>query len=175
MQKFKPSEMKLDEESIKKFIEQFLADELKPDLLSEEVPEDWDQKSVKTLVGKNFNEVVNNPEKTTLVMFYAPWCGHCKKLEPMWDELGEKYKDLKNVTIAKMDSTKNEIEHFKIRAFPTVKIFLKDVTKSKDYNGERTVDGIIKFIESGGMDGGAVDIDDDTYDDEEETTGHDEL
>jgi len=175
MQKFKPSEMKLDEESIKKFIEQFLADELKPDLLSEEVPEDWDKKSVKTLVGKNFNEVVNNPEKTTLVMFYAPWCGHCKKLEPMWDELGEKYKDLKNVTIAKMDSTKNEIEHFKIRAFPTVKIFLKDVTKSKDYNGERTVDGIIKFIESGGMDGGAVDIDDDTYDDEEETTGHDEL
>merc|ERR1712061_293594 len=82
MQKFKNPDLKLEEEPIKLFIEQFLAGELKPDLLSEDVPEDWDHKPVKVLVGKNFNQVVNDSGKNTLVKFYAPWCGHCKKLQP---------------------------------------------------------------------------------------------
>jgi len=175
MQRFKSQDLVLDEENIKVFIEKYLAGELKPELLSEDIPEDWDHKPVKVLVGKNFNQVVNSTEKNTLVMFYAPWCGHCKKLEPLWEELAEKYKESVDVVIAKMDATKNELEHIRVRAFPTVKLFLNQVDHAKDYNGERTVDGIVRFIESKGMDGGAVDIDDDTYDDEEDEKVHDEL
>lgn len=37
-----------------------------------------------------FDEIVNNPEKDVLVEFYAPWCSHCKNLEPTYTELGEK-------------------------------------------------------------------------------------
>lgn len=43
-------------------------------------------------MAKNFKDIVEQ-DKDVLVEFYAPWCGHCKKLAPVWDELGEKASD----------------------------------------------------------------------------------
>lgn len=66
------------------------AGEIEPYLKSEAVPESND-KPVKIAVAKNFDDIViNNKEKDVFIEFYAPWCGHCKKLSPIWDELGEK-------------------------------------------------------------------------------------
>ena len=43
-----------------------------------------------------------------LIEFYAPWCGHCKKLTPIYDELGAKLAD-EDVEIVKMDATANDV------------------------------------------------------------------
>ena len=53
----------------------------------------------------------------------APWCGHCKKLAPIWDELAEKFEGAKDVVIAKVDSTLNELEEVSVQGFPTLKMF----------------------------------------------------
>lgn len=156
MAKYKPENSELSEENIKTFVDKFLKGELKQHLLSEDIPEDWDKNPVKVLVSHNFDEVVFNKDKDVLVEFYAPWCGHCKQLAPIYDQLGEKYKDSDTVVIAKMDATANELEHTKITSFPTLKFYRKGDNQVIDYNGERTLEGFVKFIDAGGVETSGV-------------------
>jgi protein disulfide-isomerase A1 len=41
--------------------------------------------------------------------YYAPWCGHCKKLAPIYDELATTLSVVDNLVVAKMDATANEV------------------------------------------------------------------
>jgi len=175
MSKFRPASTELSDANIRAFVASYLAGELKPHLMSEDIPEDWDKEGVKTLVGKNFHEVALDSAKDVLVEFYAPWCGHCKQLTPIWDKLGEKYLEHESIVIAKMDSTANELEDIKVQGFPTIKLFQKETNKVIDYNGERTLDGFVKFLESGGVHGAAAEGDEDEEEEDEDDLGHDEL
>jgi len=147
MAKYKPANDAIESANVKSFVADFLEGKLKQHLMTEEIPEDWDKEGVKVLVGKNFHDVAMNPEKDVLVEFYAPWCGHCKQLVPIWDKLGEKYKDHESIVIAKMDSTANELEEVKVQGFPTIKLFKKGTNEIVDYNGDRTEEGFSKFLE----------------------------
>lgn len=149
MAKYKPDNAAIDGDNIRAFVKEFLAGNLKQHLMSDEIPEDWDATGVKTLVGKNFADVAMNADKDVLVEFYAPWCGHCKQLVPIWDKLGEKYKDHESIVIAKIDSTANELEDIKVQGFPTIKLIKKGTNEIVDYNGERTLDGFVAFLEGG--------------------------
>ncbi|CAH1377773.1 hypothetical protein MTP99_019188 [Tenebrio molitor] len=133
-------------EALDQFVKELLDDKLEPYLKTEPIPEDNDG-PVKIAVATNFDEVVTNNEKDTLIEFYAPWCGHCKKLAPVYDELGEKLKD-EAVAIVKMDATANDVPpNFDVRGFPTLYWAPKD---SKDnpvrYEGGRELDDFIKYI-----------------------------
>lgn len=58
------------------------------------------------------------------VEFYAPWCGHCKRLAPIWEQLGhELAEDLPDVRVAKLDATRfpNVASALGIHGFPSIK------------------------------------------------------
>lgn len=155
MAKYKPQSADLSEENIAKFVGDFVKGELKQHYLSQELPEDWDSKPVKVLVASNFEKIAMDTSKDVLVEFYAPWCGHCKQLAPIYDQLAENLKDKSDVVIAKIDATANELENTKISSFPTITFYPKDKSKVVEYNGERTLEGLTKFVESGGQYGRA--------------------
>jgi len=74
--------------------------------------------------------------------------------------LGEKFKDSETVVVAKMDATANELEHTKITSFPTIKLYKKGDNAIIDYNGERTLEGFTKFLESGGLEDASAGVPD---------------
>uniref|UniRef100_A0A1B6EMG6 Protein disulfide-isomerase n=1 Tax=Cuerna arida TaxID=1464854 RepID=A0A1B6EMG6_9HEMI len=133
-------------ENFEKFLNDFKNGNLEPYLKSEPVPED-NSGPVKVAVAKNFDEVVTDNGKDTLIEFYAPWCGHCKKLAPVWDELGDKMKN-EDVEIVKMDASNNDVPGpYEVRGFPTLYWASKDSKSSPvRYEGGRELNDFIKYI-----------------------------
>lgn len=133
-------------DGVKEFVRDFKSGSLQPFLKSEPVPAE-NNEPVKVLVGKNFNELVLDNDNDVLVEFYAPWCGHCKKLAPIWDELAADLKDVKGLTIAKMDATANEVDGVEIRGYPTIKFYPKGQKSAPvDYDGGRELDGFKTWL-----------------------------
>lgn len=103
---------------------------------------------VKVVVTDSMDRMIFNSGKFVLLEIYAPWCGHCKSLEPIYKELAEKLLPFQDkITIAKMDGTKNEHEILKIKGFPTILLYRPDDKKFKDYEGQRTIEGFMTFLQ----------------------------
>ena len=143
-------EGEINEKNILQFVEDWENKKLKPHLKTAEEPKE-NNGDVFVVVGKTFEKEVINNDKDVMLLFYAPWCGHCKALHPKYEEVAKKLKE-KNpkLVLAKIDATENEVESVNISGFPTVK-FYPGNKKDKaplDYNGDRSVDDIIKFIKT---------------------------
>lgn len=149
--KYRPDTEDWTAEELGQFVQDVMDGKRRELYASEDIPEDWDSKPVKVLVGKNFDRVALEPTKAVFVKFYAPWCGFCKDLAPTWEALGEEYKDSKDVIIAELDATANEIQGHRIKIFPTMKFFPKGNTEAIEFqNINTTLERLIKFVENGG-------------------------
>lgn len=132
-------------DQVAEFITKYENGDLAKFLKSEDIPEDNDD-AVKVVVGKNFDDIVGK-DSDVLLEFYAPWCGHCKALEPKYKELATELKDVKGLVIAKCDATANEMDGINISGFPTIKYFPQGSTTPIEYDGEREIEGFKKFLE----------------------------
>ncbi|KAM4718422.1 protein disulfide-isomerase A4 [Anableps anableps] len=148
--KFAMEPEEFDSEVLREFVVAFKKGKLQPIIKSQPVPKN-NKGPVKVVVAKTFDEIVMDTQKDVLIEFYAPWCGHCKKLEPDYLALGKKYKSEKNLVIAKMDATANDVpnDSYKVEGFPTIYFAPSNSKQSpvKLEGGDRTVEGLSKFVE----------------------------
>eukprot|EP00921_Rhytidocystis_pertsovi_P007345 GHVQ01012267.1.p1 GENE.GHVQ01012267.1~~GHVQ01012267.1.p1 ORF type:complete len:461 (+),score=58.35 GHVQ01012267.1:297-1679(+) len=140
-------------DSVRDFLQKFLDGGLKPSFRSEPIPQYPTELAgkVASIVSNNFKEFISeeHKDKFIFVEFFAPWCGHCRKMEPILKEVAKRLVNVKNVVIAKFDSTRNELSNFSIDGYPTFILFHGQATQDDgvaQYQGERTVERIIKWI-----------------------------
>lgn len=101
------------------------------------------------LIPSNFDEVVLKSGKPTLVEFFAPWCGHCKNLAPVYEELALAFESSKDkVQIAKVDADaeKSLGKRFGVQGFPTLKWFDGKSDTPEDYKSGRDIESLTNFI-----------------------------
>ena len=106
------------------------------------------QSAVLDLIPANFDKIAIGG-KPALVEFFAPWCGHCKTLAPVYEELAKNFEFAKDkVAIAKVDadSEKSLGKRFGVQGFPTIKYFDGKSEKPEDYNGGRDLESLSEFI-----------------------------
>ena len=105
---------------------------------------------IAVLTEDNFQGVIDD-NKFVLVKFYAPWCGHCKKMKPEYIAASELYVGEEaetEVVFADVDATENGAlaSQFGVTGYPSLKFFVNGV--AIDYAGGRDEEGIIDWIEA---------------------------
>lgn len=101
---------------------------------------------VNHLTDENFKSSLKK-KKHTLVMFYAPWCGHCKAAKPEYTAAAELFDTDKKVSFAALDCTKfNSLcKKHDVSGFPTFIYFNYGKTPFP-YQGPRSQEGFVEFM-----------------------------
>lgn len=144
-QKYLKANLVSDE--IAPWLKEYKEGKVPPFKKSEPIPEANDE-PVKVVVADSLDELVTKSEKNVFLEFYAPWCGHCQKLAPILEEVAISYQSDADVVIAKLDATANDIpsDTYDVKGFPTI-YFRSATGKLVQYDGGRTKQDIIDFIE----------------------------
>ncbi|XP_055904063.1 protein disulfide-isomerase A5 [Eupeodes corollae] len=110
----------------------------------------WDEEEsdVEHLKDETFKSFLKK-KKHALVMFYAPWCGHCKKAKPEFMAAAAEFREDPRVALAAVDCTKHAAvcSVYEVRGYPTFKYF-SYLKTNIDYNGGRSESDFIKFMKN---------------------------
>lgn len=106
--------------------------------------------AVVSLTTKSFEEQVLNSKEPWIIKFYAPWCGHCKRLAPTWNKLSRSLKEAGSSTqVAKVDCTvhRRVCSRFGVNGYPS--LFYINNGNVYKYKGGRSLPAFLDFVESG--------------------------
>ena len=91
-------------------------------------------------------------DSKTFALFYAPWCGHCKRIMPEWEKLKAMYKDKgADIQVIRVDCDKHPdlAKRFDVSSYPTLYFLprgLNDPRSKVYYDGPRSVDDFHSFV-----------------------------
>ena len=102
--------------------------------------------SVIQLNKDNFDTEVIKSNNLWLILFYAPWCGHCKAFHPQFEKLAKSTKGLFKIGAVNCEEERDLAGKYKIDGFPTVLFFGEDKTKTEEYEGDRKADKIVEYL-----------------------------
>lgn len=96
----------------------------------------------------NFDKIVKDPSKNVFVLFYAPWCGHCNRMKPEWNNLAQDFPVSGTTLIARInaDEHKKIAAKYNVNGFPTIIFFSKNDKNGVQYDGDRSVKAFKKYI-----------------------------
>lgn len=97
----------------------------------------YSRTKVVSLNDGNFHSEVVSSDDMWFVEFYAPWCGHCQALKPIWIDLADNLDG--KVKVGAVDCTNNEqtCREFGVQGYPTIKFFGANKDRPEAYQGER--------------------------------------
>lgn len=101
--------------------------------------------SVLNVTSENYESEVLKSEKTVLIDFYADWCGPCKMMSPIIDEIAEEMKETVKVGKINVDENQNLAMEYGVMSIPTV-IILKNGEVQKTFIGVTDKEKIIEFL-----------------------------
>lgn len=171
-----PQSQTVDAKNVGEFVGKFVKGEIAASIKSQPVPTSQDE-PVYNVVADTFEDVIlKETKKDIFLELYASWCGHCKcsivikvamtmcgayltcldhtgkRLAPIWETLGEKFVNSKDdIMIAKMDANENDIPPaagFRVQGFPTIKFKPAGSSEFIDYDGDRSLESFLEYIET---------------------------
>ncbi|KAI1076202.1 thioredoxin-domain-containing protein [Whalleya microplaca] len=102
---------------------------------------------------KNYDQLIARSNHTSVVEFYAPWCGHCQNLKPAYEKAAKNLDGLAKVAAVNCDDDENKqlCGMMGVKGFPTLKTVRPGKGKAgkpvvEDYNGPRTAKGIVDAV-----------------------------
>ena len=137
--KYRFHEQSINQKTIEEFIEKFEEEELHRHFKSQLAPEEQTH-PVRTVVGANWHEEVMDEHRHVLLYVSTAWCHHCKKADPIFENLAENYSYMDKVLrFAKIDAELNDIAGFSIKEYPTVVLYqMHNKLEPLTYNGDLT-------------------------------------
>lgn len=92
---------------------------------------------------------MSNRSNLSLVLYYASWCGHSRTFMPIWSKLKQKYANDSRISIKTYQcdgADKGVCDASQLEGYPTIRL-LQGNQLIKEYEGMRTIDGLVNFIE----------------------------
>ncbi|RMZ66713.1 disulfide isomerase [Pyrenophora seminiperda CCB06] len=108
--------------------------------------------AVVQISGMDYDRVIAKSNYTSIVEFYAPWCGHCKNLKPAYEAAAKSLNGIAKVAAVNCDEEMNKpfCGKMGVQGFPTLKLVRPSKKPGKptveDYQGPRTAKGIVEAV-----------------------------